>query len=313
MHQTKGITELGQRMETQPSQHLSAEQILELVEHGKRHQHHSAYIEHIVSCAVCRETYKQLMETEQLVRQACAPQRVAVGVWLWRGAVAVAAALLLFALFTTLRPAPSWQVALHTVDGVAYEGSTRLPDWLQEARAMYESPPSTTRSALPTAVSIALTTPDPANEGLETDTPVFEWRPISESSRIFALLEPISGEGSPIPLTVEGNRAFLPEGSRLQEGVRYRLRLSAQPTSDILADEGTATYEFRVLTQEERTQLDWARQNASRAPYASALTFYQLGCYREALKGLRSQPKDPTTEQWIRAIAEQIQLRGGVP
>ncbi|MFQ3610703.1 MAG: hypothetical protein SNJ72_04320 [Fimbriimonadales bacterium] len=299
-------------MEPESNQHLSAEQLIELVEQGRRHKSYSAYTDHIVECPLCRETYRQLLETETIVREARSSRKPLVWRWAWGAAtVAAAAVLLVMVWFLLPRSAPSWQTALRVSEGVAYEGSIRLPGWLTDARALYESPPTVTRSGLELSPSIALVEPDPANEGVQSQSPQFEWRAAPNAQRYFALLEPVSTPGQPIVLEVAGTSATLPEGTLLKPGERYRLRLST--TADDLANESVASYEFRILTQEEQARLRWARENANRAPYASALTFYQLGYYREALNLLRRQPQDPTTQKWLNAIEEQIRLRGGIP
>ncbi len=312
MNTVQGITIMGISMGQQPIQHLSAEQMVELVERGQHHKNYSVYIDHIVDCPVCRETYKQLLEAEAVVKAARSHRRV-MG-WRWASVVAASAAVLILVVWLSIpRPVPSWQESLRLVDGVAYEGSVRLPEWLGDARALYESPPTVTRSAAENPVQITLLMPDPANEGLETQTPHFEWRPLSGATRYFALLEPLSSAHPPITLRVEGTKAFLPAGVLLTRGERYRLRLSAMAPSDTLTDEGAAVYEFRVLTEEELAHLRWARQNGSRAPYASALTFYQLGFYREAFTLLHDRSNDPTTQKWLQALEEAIRQRGGVP
>lgn len=300
-------------MEPEPNQHLSAEQLMELVERGQRHKHYSAYIDHIVGCPVCRETYKQLLETEMIARASRSVRKPLGWRWSWGVAIAAAAALVMAVWFLFPRSAPTWQVALHIRDGVAYEGTLRLPEWLANARTLYESPPSVTRSGSNSLPVVVLLTPDPANEGLESLSPQFEWRTVPNAQRIFALLEPISAPSQPIPLEVEGTRATLPKGTLLSRGERYRLRLSASTSPDPLAEESVSTYEFRILTEGELGHLRWARTHAKRAPYASALTFYQLGFYRDALNLLRRQPPDPTTQKWLNALEEQIRQRGGVP
>ncbi len=300
-------------MEPEPNQHLSAEQIVELVEQGRRHKNYFVYIDHIVECPVCRETYKQLLETEMIARRSRSVRKPLVWRWAWGVATAAAAAVLIGVVWFLLpRSTTSWQVALHIRDGVAYEGDLRLPEWLANARTLYESPPTVTRSGSNSLPAVVLLTPDPANEGLETQSPQFEWRAVSNAQRTFALLEPLSSVGQPIALEVEGTKAALPKGALLSRGERYRLRLSAAASSDPLAEESVATYEFRILTEEELEHLRWARLNAERAPYASALTFYQLGYYREALNLLRRQPPDPTTQKWLSALEEQIRQRGGM-
>ncbi len=54
--------------------HLSAAQILELVERGQRCARYDEYIDHITVCPVCRETYKQLLRAEAVVREARRPR-----------------------------------------------------------------------------------------------------------------------------------------------------------------------------------------------------------------------------------------------
>jgi hypothetical protein len=71
--------------------HLSAAQILELVERGQRCARYDEYIDHITVCPVCRETYKQLLRAEAVVREARRPR---VAPLRWVAPLAAAAAVL---------------------------------------------------------------------------------------------------------------------------------------------------------------------------------------------------------------------------
>ncbi|MCW5933354.1 MAG: hypothetical protein KIT45_03525 [Fimbriimonadia bacterium] len=92
----------GSEIQNQPPDGCpEAEQILELAERGKRSPHYDTMMSHVVRCASCLETYKQLKQAETLAQQA----RTA-GAWYrqplfrWSLAPVVAAALvgLYFAL-----------------------------------------------------------------------------------------------------------------------------------------------------------------------------------------------------------------------
>jgi DNA repair exonuclease SbcCD ATPase subunit len=86
--------------------HLSAAQILELVERGQRCARYDEYIDHITVCPVCRETYKQLLQAEAVVREARRPR---VAPLRWVAPLAAAAAVL--ALAAALAVLAAWREA----------------------------------------------------------------------------------------------------------------------------------------------------------------------------------------------------------
>jgi hypothetical protein len=288
--------------------HLSAEEILELAERGRRCPRYEEYIDHITECAVCRETYKQLLHAELTVRAA--RKRVwtpALRFWV---PVAAAAMLVLFFGVWILRSNSPQSLALRQVNGVWYEGAMRLPDWAFAAAAQFERPPTpTTRDAQGAAPpAVRLIRPNPANAALESLTPEFRWERAPDAVRYRAWLEH-ADDMLKINLKVDGMRATLPEGAQLKAGEEYRLVIEAL-SADELAGEGLkAVYEFRTLTPEEQERLRWARTNHSQAPRACAVIFYQLGFYADALETLNALPNEPLIEQWRAAAQEQIRLR----
>jgi hypothetical protein len=282
--------------------HLSAEQLIQLVEQGRRCPHYAEWIEHIVRCETCRTTYKYLLAAEQAVQEA---RRPVWRRWMVFGAPAAAAVATLLVLWVVYgsRPSPAgWQQAVHQVNGTTYEGAVRLPSWAADAVALLATLPPTVRAAGAFEGEIRLLTPDPANGAVDTLTPQFRWQAVPDAQGYFATLTPLA-EGEAMVLKVSGTQAQLPPSIRLDAGQRYRLRIEARLPGGLPGSNPFCQYEFRTLTPAEQEQLRWARQFARRAPYASAMVFYRLGFYRESLATL---PNDPSVQQWRDALSRQI-------
>jgi hypothetical protein len=202
--------------------HLSAEQILELVERGQRCARYDEYIDHITICPICRETYKQLLQAEAVVREArrsrfALPRLVAP-----LAAAAAVLAVVFVGRALLLPPAPT-TLALRQQDGVWYEGATRLPEWASSAAALFANPPDlqTRSDSVPAERAVRLLAPNPANRALESLTPEFRWQAVPDAARYRARLQRVdtgsdqNNIGNPatattglevaIPLSVLGN------------------------------------------------------------------------------------------------------------
>jgi hypothetical protein len=284
--------------------HLSAAQILELVARGRRCARYDEYIDHIVLCPICRETYKQLLEAEAVVKEARRP-RVVLPRLLAPLAAAAAVLAVLFVGRALLQPTAPATLALRQQDGVWYEGATRLPKWASDAAALFASPPDTpTRSDdAPAERAVPLLTPNPANRALESLAPEFRWQAVPDAVRYRARLER-ADTGESVPLVVEGTQARLALNTTLQAGARYRLTIEALAAGEVAGEGLTGVYEFRTLTPDEQTHLRWARANHKHAPRTCVALFYQLGFYADALETLNALPQDdPLVQKW-RAVIE---------
>jgi hypothetical protein len=283
--------------------HLSAAQILELVERGRRCDRYDEYIDHITVCPVCRETYKQLLRAEAMVREA---RRSRVVLLRWVAPLAAAAAVLAVVFVgraLLLPPAPT-TLALRQENGVWYEGATRLPEWASDAAALFGNPPDmqTRSDAAPAERAVRLLAPNPANRALESLTPEFRWQAVPDAARYRARLQRVD-TGEPAPLVVEGTQARLAPNTTLQAGVRYRLTIEALAASEVAGEGLTGVYEFRTLTPDEQTRLRWARANRQNAPRTCVAVFYQLGCYADAQETLNTLPADdPLVQRWRRIL-----------
>ncbi|MFN7018964.1 MAG: hypothetical protein ACK4RG_06785 [Fimbriimonadales bacterium] len=284
--------------------HLSAEAIVELVERGRQCPRYEEYIEHIVKCPTCRETYKQLLAAEATVRVHRRSVRVSrVALWM---PLAAAALLLLVVGVRALLSSPVESVGLRQANGVWYEGATRLPEWAFALAAQFERPPAPVRDAPRNqAATMRLIQPNPANTALETLTPEFEWTPAPEATRYRAILESVDGIQR-FDLSVEGNRASLPSKAALQAGKTYRLTLEALAAEELPGEGLKSVYEFRTLTSQEQSQLRWARTHRKQAPRACVVVFYQLGLYTEAIETLNTLPTTPITQQWREALQSRV-------
>jgi hypothetical protein len=288
--------------------HLSAEQIMELVERGRRCDRYDEYIDHITLCPVCRETYKQLLRAEAVVREARRP-RVAPLRWVAPLAAAAAVLALVFIGRALLLPTAPETLALRQQDGVWYEGATRLPEWASAAAALFANPPDlqTRSDSVPAERAVLLLAPNPANRALESLTPEFRWQAVSDAARYRARLER-ADTGEPVPLVVEGTQARLASNTMLQAGVRYRLTIEALATGEVAGEGVTGVYEFRTLTPDEQARLRWARANRQNAPRTCVAMFYQLGCYADARETLSMLPADdPLVQRWRKVLEARLQ------
>ena len=287
--------------------HLSAAQILELVARGRRCARYGEYIDHIVLCPICRETYKQLLEAEAVVKEARRP-RVVLPRLLAPLAAAAAVLAVLFVGRALLQPTAPATLALRQENGVWYEGATRLPEWASDAAALFGNPPDmqTRSDAAPAARAVQLLAPNPANRALESLTPTFRWQAVSDAARYRALLER-ADTGEPAPLVVEGTQARLASNTMLQAGVRYRLTIEALAAGEVAGEGLTGVYEFRTLAPDEQTRLRWARANRQNAPRACVAMFYQLGCYADARETLNTLPADdPLVQRWRKVLEAHL-------
>lgn len=295
---------MAQRNPNDDRAHLDAEQILELVERGRRHKRYDEYIDHIAECAVCRETYKQLLLAESAGRAARRQRTVIALRFLLPAAAAVM--LILFFGARALLSSGSETAGLREVNGVWYEGATRLPDWALAAATQFERPPAPTRDAsAETPRAVRLIRPNPANAAVESLTPDFQWEPVPDAVRYRVRLERADGSHA-LNLKVDGERATLPEDERLEAGVSYRLTIEALAADELAGDGLKTVYEFRTLTPDEQQQLRWARENRMQAPRACAVIFYRLGFYADALETLDEMPNEPIVQQWREIIQSSI-------
>ncbi len=229
--------------------HLSAEQLVELAERGRRRQRYEEYIDHIVECPLCRETYRQLLEAESAARAARTPEWVPA-LWVWLPAAAAAMLILFFGARALLSGGVE-TAGLRQHDGVWYEGATRLPEWAFAAAAQFERPPAPTRDApSETPRAVRLIRPNPANAAIESRIPDFQWEPVPDAARYRVRLERAEGSRA-LNLKVDGERATLPEGERLEAGVSYRLTIEALAADELAGDGLKTVYEFRTLSSEE--------------------------------------------------------------
>ncbi|MGQ9658144.1 MAG: hypothetical protein ACUVV1_09610 [Fimbriimonadales bacterium] len=270
------------------------EHIIDVVERGRRSRHYQQVVEHSLVCPTCRATYKDLLATDRLVREARKPFWRWQPSTAWRPALALGMLLLLaVGAWWLLRPTATPE-GIHWVQGVPYEGATRLPDWARTAIALYENPPSPVRAGTPQDSSIRLKTPSPRQTAVDTLQPVFEWEALPDATGYRVTLTDEAGRR--IPLTVSGARAE-PKQS-LQEGATYRLQIVALVPDTLPGNEPRLTYEFHTLSAEQRQQLEWARAHARNAPIISAITLYQLGFPDEARGTLPKRSTDPKVQRW---------------
>jgi hypothetical protein len=140
---------------------------------------------------------------------------------------------------------------------------------------------------------------------LEDTTLTLRWSPVEDAVRYRLTLrrsdtgETLLEEELPATQTQFQLRS-------LASGNEYELVLSAPR-----GERATLKTEirFRVMSEAQRAELQWARQNATQAPLVAGLIFYQLERYPEALDALqRAQQKYPNDEE-IKSALNNLRAR----
>jgi tetratricopeptide (TPR) repeat protein len=140
---------------------------------------------------------------------------------------------------------------------------------------------------------------------LEETTVTLQWESVEGATRYMVVLrrrdtgETLLEEELPETQTLFQLRS-------LASGNEYELVLSAPR-----GERATLKTEirFRVMSEAQRAELQWARQNATQAPLVAGLIFYQLERYPEALDALqRAQQKYPNDEE-IKSALNNLRAR----
>jgi tetratricopeptide (TPR) repeat protein len=134
---------------------------------------------------------------------------------------------------------------------------------------------------------------------LEETTVTLQWEPVAGATKYIVVLrqrdtgETLLEEELPETQTLFQLRS-------LASGGEYELILSAP-----CGERATLKTEirFRIMSEKQREELRWARQNASKAPLVAGLLLHQLERYREAIDALqRAQQLYPDDEAISRAL-----------
>jgi len=134
---------------------------------------------------------------------------------------------------------------------------------------------------------------------LEETTVTLQWESVEGATRYMVVLrrrdtgETLLEEELPETQTLFQLRS-------LASGGEYELILSA-PRGERATLKTVLS--FQVMSDAQRAQLRWARQNVSKAPLVAGLLFYQLERYREAVDALeKAQQLYPDDEEVSRAL-----------
>ncbi|MCH8274483.1 MAG: hypothetical protein IH851_06820 [Armatimonadetes bacterium] len=212
-----------------------------------------------------------------------------------------------------------YAIGIRAESGRIYEGDQRLPDWTRDYLEPLRTTPTIVEGLVSTdGPSVRLTRPDYGNRGLVDVTPAFEWERVPGATGYEADLEllagPAAGQAEEMPgaLIVEEMAASLTAGLSLERGQSYRLTIRVVrrfqgPEGRALPD--AAVFVFDVLTEEQASEVEWARANREATPIASAMTLHALGMYADALDAIRSAPEDQTVRLWRRKLEQDLQKR----
>jgi hypothetical protein len=134
---------------------------------------------------------------------------------------------------------------------------------------------------------------------LEDTTVTLQWEPVAGATKYIVVLRRRDTGETLLEEELPATQTQLQLRS-LASGGQYILTLSAPR-----GERATLKTEirFQVMSEAQRADLHWARQNASEAPLMAGLLFYQLERYQEALATLeRAQRKYPNNEDIERAL-----------
>lgn len=279
----------------QPEECLPGEQLVELVELGRKCPDYDARMDHVALCSNCYHLFVSLQEVETLYQQVSKK------------------GFSLTELFS---------LGIRNQEGQIYENKTPLPAWVQNMlQPLTTVPPAAMayRSAVLAAPpGVQLAQPDAGNQALAETNPHFTWEPVPGAPGYEVKLDVMGAQWTEIPdaLQVEGTTASLKPGFQLEEGHEYRLRILPMPDLDSfnlvpLAEE--TVFMFKVLSEQERKQLEWARANVKNTPLGSGITLYHLGFYTEALEVVELWQESEVKQQWLPAIRQVLAMRRADP
>lgn len=215
--------------------------------------------------------------------------------------------------------AESWwtKLGLGGVANQIKEGAQALPEWFGGLLAALSPRPAVAYNYRRSTggTPIALEHPDLANRKFDMDELHFTWKAVEGASTYRSRL---SCEGRDLSdlLQQEPGDIRLRSDARIEPGATYRFQVTAEldaDSADWLATPVELTCTFGVLSNEEHTQLQWARANTSSAPVAAMLTFYCLERYGDAQRALDLCPLGGELDVWREAIAKAVELRRNFP
>lgn len=293
---TRVETNLAKRVKTyRPEECLPGEQLVELAELGRKCPDYDARMDHVALCSNCYHLFVSLQEVETLHEHVFK-----------KG----------FSL------AKLFSLGIRDNEGEVYENKTLLPAWVQNLLQPLTAPPPVAmayRSAVMAAPPVVqLVQPDAGNQALEEANPRFVWEPVPGAPGYEVKLDIMAAQWMEIPnaLLVGGTTATLRPGFQLEEGREYRIRILPMPDLDSfsltpLAEE--TIFVFKVLSEQEQSQLKWARANVKNTPLSSGMTLYHLGFFAEALEVVELWQESEVKEQWLSAIRQVFAMRRSDP
>jgi hypothetical protein len=282
---------LAKRIKTyQPGECPPGEQLVELAELGRKCPDYDERIDHVALCSNCYHLFVSLQEVETLHQQTFKREP------------------LLDKLLS---------LGIRREEGRLYENKTLLPGWVQNLLQPLATAPAMAaayRSTALAAPGVQLLQPDAGNQALEDTNPLFAWEPVPGAPGYEVKLDVMETQWTEMPgaLPVEGTTARLKPGLQLEEQREYRLRIQPLPDIDSfsltpLAEE--TVFAFKVLSEAERKQLEWARANVKQTPLSSGMTLYHLGFFAEALGMVELWQESEVKEQWLSTIRQVLAMR----
>ena len=325
---------------------LTFEQFLELAKRGRRAAGYYEQMTHIISCPACRRAYLELRVILQAQRPSLARwlSRLAIPrLPQWALATGFAGVVFAFAVWALYpKPASSTLIASNPPareDNQVAQLPPAPPDEPPPPTPPDERPRSPIQREL---ASVGRLLSQGAESLSRTLASLAQGRAVrggqdGRGIQQIRILQPDLSETDLLEDTTLTLR-----WSPVEDAVRYRLTLRRSDTGETLLEEelpATQTqfqlrslasgneYElvlsaprgeratlkteirFRVMSEAQRAELQWARQNATQAPLVAGLIFYQLERYQEALDALqRAQQKYPNDEE-IKSALNNLRAR----
>lgn len=278
----------------QPEECLPGEQLVELAELGRKCPDYEARMDHVALCTNCYHLFVSLQEVETLHQQTFKNES------------------LLDKLLS---------LGIRSEEGRLYENKTLLPGWVQNLLQPLAAAPTMAaayRSAALATPGIQFIQPDAGSQAVEDTLPIFVWEPVPGAPGYEVKLEVFNQQFTEVPdaLQVDGTTARLKPGLQLEEQREYRLHIQPLPDIDsfsLTPLAGETVVAFKVLSEAERKQQEWARANVKSAPLSSGMTLYNLGFYAEALEVVELWEESQVKEQWLQAIRQVLAMRRNDP
>jgi hypothetical protein len=262
------------------------EEVEQAVALGRRFVHWHQVMDHIAACKSCLQT---ALTFEKLERA----KKISKMAWLKKFA----------------------QTHIRVDDGLR-DGATELPDWCLAflRRFSFEAPAAAYRAAATNRQpTVRVASPPLENSSVVSFPAAIAWREAPAAIGYEVSLEQSRagiGNGFETVAKAVTQRPEWVHQARIKPGRRVRIRIRPRCVDlDLSATTVETVIEFRVLSNKQREQAEWAIEAAPAAPLTAAIVLSALGLHIEALKAAERIAENDQRKKLEAHIASKIESR----